>query len=169
MDDQGKRIMTGPHGVDRRALRRNRVLKSALAAYNSQFTTMPCVMRNVSEDGARLEFDELARVPASFVLHVGIDRNESVTLCGHQSGKQTSDEPDGDEIHRRPRQTRLQDVMDRAGNMILVALVPSRPAFNESRDGFLSEGTLVQQSRHRLPVPQTGCGHPRTGSRTCLA
>ena len=73
MDDQGKRIMTGPHGVDRRALRRNRVLKSALAAYNSQFTTMPCVMRNVSEDGARLEFDELARVPASFVLHVGID------------------------------------------------------------------------------------------------
>ncbi len=72
-EDKGGRLEVGQQRTERRASRRSRVLKSGLAAYNEQFSTFPCIVRNVSESGARLDLDELAQVPPSFVLHIGVD------------------------------------------------------------------------------------------------
>ncbi|MEC9342954.1 MAG: PilZ domain-containing protein [Pseudomonadota bacterium] len=58
---------------ERRRSRRQRVLKSGIASFNDDFSTIPCVMRNVTEDGARLDFEALTPLPAHFMLHVGLD------------------------------------------------------------------------------------------------
>lgn len=65
--------MPADRDEERRRSPRRRVLKSGLASYNKDYTTVPCVMRNINADGARLDFDELAAVPSTFTLHVGID------------------------------------------------------------------------------------------------
>ncbi|MCG6857914.1 MAG: hypothetical protein LJE67_07590 [Salaquimonas sp.] len=73
-DTSGQRKVLHPDPDDeRRGSQRHRVLKSGLAAYNKHYSTLPCVMRNESETGARLNFDDLASVPIAFTLHVGVD------------------------------------------------------------------------------------------------
>ncbi|MCB1455405.1 MAG: hypothetical protein KDJ48_01035 [Nitratireductor sp.] len=52
---------------------RQRVLKTAKAAFNDQFSAIPCLMRNVSETGARLVFDNVGLVPRVFTLFVELD------------------------------------------------------------------------------------------------
>lgn len=60
-------------GAEARGGRRQRVLKAAAAAFNLEFSSIPCVVRNISDTGARLEFPAGAAVPAHFVLHFEID------------------------------------------------------------------------------------------------
>jgi hypothetical protein len=59
--------------ADNRASRRQRTLKAALAAFNNECSTIPCVVRNLSETGARLVFEKGAAPPAHFVLHIELD------------------------------------------------------------------------------------------------
>jgi len=59
--------------AEKRAARRQRVLKAAVAAFNMEFSTIPCVVRNLSETGARLEFNEGAAAPERFVLQIELD------------------------------------------------------------------------------------------------
>lgn len=56
-----------------RTARRQRVLKSARASFNDEFSAVSCVMRNVSETGAKLEFEEIVVLPRSFTLYVDLD------------------------------------------------------------------------------------------------
>lgn len=55
-----------------RALR-TRVLKGAHAAFNQEFSAIPCVVRDMSDTGARLQFDEGWFVPPLFTLFVEVD------------------------------------------------------------------------------------------------
>lgn len=52
---------------------RTRVLKGAHAAFNQEFSAIPCVVRDLSETGARLQFDEGWFVPPLFTLFVDVD------------------------------------------------------------------------------------------------
>ncbi len=76
--------------VDRRSARRQRVLKAAVAAFNQEFSTYPCIVRNISDTGAKLEFADPTQVPSSFVLHVELDgfkvECERVWQHGHDCG-----------------------------------------------------------------------------------
>jgi len=60
-------------GEGRRTARRARVLKSAIASFNQNFSSAPCVVRNLSQTGARIEFTDATLVPGQFELHVEID------------------------------------------------------------------------------------------------
>ncbi|PWW04396.1 PilZ domain-containing protein [Hoeflea marina] len=55
-----------------RALRR-RVLKGALVAINHEFSSIPCTMRNLSDTGTRLDFEDGWFVPDRFFLFVDVD------------------------------------------------------------------------------------------------
>ncbi|MEQ8305700.1 MAG: PilZ domain-containing protein [Hoeflea sp.] len=55
-----------------RALR-VRVLKGAHAAFNKEFSAIPCTVRDLSETGAKIEFEGGWFVPEQFTLHVDID------------------------------------------------------------------------------------------------
>ncbi|WP_420408805.1 PilZ domain-containing protein [Hoeflea sp.] len=52
---------------------RVRVLKGAHAAFNKEFSAIPCKLRDLSETGAKLEFEGGWFVPEEFTLHVDID------------------------------------------------------------------------------------------------
>ena len=52
---------------------RTRVLKGAQAAFNQQHSAVPCVVRDLSESGAKIEFDLGWIVPSHFTLFVSLD------------------------------------------------------------------------------------------------
>lgn len=52
---------------------RFKVLKGAHAAFNNEFSAIPCKLRNLSESGARVVFEGGWFAPDRFMLHVDID------------------------------------------------------------------------------------------------
>lgn len=57
----------------RRLSQRRKVLKSGLASFNAGHSTASCLIRDLSETGAKLVFADLSYVPHSFVLVVEMD------------------------------------------------------------------------------------------------
>ncbi|MFK5980331.1 MAG: PilZ domain-containing protein [Rhizobiaceae bacterium] len=53
---------------------RRRVLQGAHAAFNDEFCSVPCLVKNISQTGALLEFKSPDSVPTNFVLHVALDQ-----------------------------------------------------------------------------------------------
>ncbi|MCO6186548.1 PilZ domain-containing protein [Rhizobium sp. L1K21] len=53
--------------------RRSRVLKGAHAAFNHEFSAVPCTVRDESETGAKVQFADGWWVPDHFTLFVEID------------------------------------------------------------------------------------------------
>ncbi|WP_421852805.1 PilZ domain-containing protein [Oricola sp.] len=58
---------------EKRGSRRNRVLKEAFASFNEKFSAVPCVVRDISETGAKLRFMDMAVVPDRFTLVIPLD------------------------------------------------------------------------------------------------
>ena len=58
---------------DRRAEPRHRVLKGGTLSFNKGYGALECVVRNLSEHGARLAFGETSAVPPRFGLRISGD------------------------------------------------------------------------------------------------
>ena len=58
---------------EERKHRRCRVLKRGVIGFAGQYTGLECVVRDISESGARLEMNNLVALPREFVLHIEID------------------------------------------------------------------------------------------------
>lgn len=54
--------------------KRRRVLLGAHAAFNNEFSSVPCRIKNISQTGALLDFDNPDCVPTKFILHVALER-----------------------------------------------------------------------------------------------
>lgn len=52
---------------------RSKVLKGAHIAFNSEFSAIPCTIRNISDSGAQLIVEGGWFIPDRFTLHVEID------------------------------------------------------------------------------------------------
>ncbi|MEX0956740.1 MAG: PilZ domain-containing protein [Rhizobiaceae bacterium] len=52
--------------VERRAVRRHKVLKGATLRFNRGYGALECIVRNLSDNGARLAFGDIAAVPSRF-------------------------------------------------------------------------------------------------------
>jgi len=52
---------------------RHKVLKGAHVAFNSEFSAVPCTIRNMSETGSRIVVEGGWFIPELFMLHVDID------------------------------------------------------------------------------------------------
>lgn len=63
----------GQGELDRRAARRQRVLKGAALRFNRGYGAMECVVRNQSADGALLAFGDTSGVPARFDIAIAGD------------------------------------------------------------------------------------------------
>ncbi|MBL4892982.1 MAG: PilZ domain-containing protein [Rhizobiaceae bacterium] len=53
---------------------RKRVLLGAHATFNNEFSSVPCRVKNISQTGALLEFDNPSCVPTNFILHVALEQ-----------------------------------------------------------------------------------------------
>jgi len=60
----------GAADTDRRSRQRHRVLKGAIIRFNNGYGAFECVVRNLSENGAKLTFGETSAVPAAFELKI---------------------------------------------------------------------------------------------------
>jgi hypothetical protein len=58
-------------GEERRSSQRRRVLFGATLSFNGGYSAFECVVRNVSEGGARLSLAETIGLPATFQLTSG--------------------------------------------------------------------------------------------------
>jgi PilZ domain len=58
---------------ERRSSRRRKVLKAAFITSFGGWLKVPCIVRDQSEDGARLIFEPGHLVPRKFTLHIEID------------------------------------------------------------------------------------------------
>lgn len=59
--------------ADKRRAPRKRVLKGATIAFNDRASTMPCVVRDFSDTGARLRISKGQAVPGHFDLIIEMD------------------------------------------------------------------------------------------------
>jgi hypothetical protein len=55
---------------DRRGMARHRVLKGGMLSFNKGYGALECVVRNLSDSGARLAFGDTAAVPPRFGLRI---------------------------------------------------------------------------------------------------
>lgn len=82
MSQRGKEIVpnrepiddpANPDSADTARPPRTRVLKGAHAAFNQEFSAIPCTLRDISATGAHVVFEGGWFVPDRFMLHVDID------------------------------------------------------------------------------------------------
>jgi len=59
--------------AERRSQQRRRVLKGATIRFNKGYGAFECVVRNLSENGAKLTFGETSAVPAAFELKIAAE------------------------------------------------------------------------------------------------
>jgi hypothetical protein len=59
--------------AERRSQPRHRVLKGAIIRFNKGYGAFECVVRNLSENGAKLTFGETSAVPVAFELKTAGD------------------------------------------------------------------------------------------------
>ncbi|MEZ5817381.1 MAG: response regulator [Hyphomicrobiaceae bacterium] len=59
--------------TDKRAGARSRMLKGGMIAFSGRHATIPCVVRDISEGGARLQVAQSSAVPDTFELIVELD------------------------------------------------------------------------------------------------
>jgi hypothetical protein len=65
---------------DRRTGTRRRVLKGATVSFNNGYSTFECVVRNQSDEGARLSFAETFALPGRFNLSISGDAPREVDV-----------------------------------------------------------------------------------------
>lgn len=63
--------------VDNRRQVRKRMLKGGTIAFNGRHSTMPCVVRDISDTGARLQVSQANAVPDTFELLIDLDGFEA--------------------------------------------------------------------------------------------
>ncbi|MDN5929069.1 MAG: PilZ domain-containing protein [Hyphomicrobiales bacterium] len=71
-----KKVSESPPGADhaeRRSQPRRRVLKGAIIRFNKGYGAFECVVRNLSESGAKLTFGETSAIPVAFDLKIAGD------------------------------------------------------------------------------------------------
>lgn len=78
----------GFQGTERRAAQRHRVLKGATLSFNKGYSAFECVVRNLSDGGARLSLAETFGLPARFRLAiVGDEGGRMAHVVWRRSGE----------------------------------------------------------------------------------
>ena len=62
---------------ERRIAPRRRVLKGAQAAFNDRHCSIPCIVKNISETGARVRSEHVPSIPDTFDLIIDLDGLEA--------------------------------------------------------------------------------------------
>lgn len=113
--------------LDRRQSVRDKVIYGGVAEINERGSTMDCVVRNISEQGACVEFDSTAKLPEQINLAIARKgRSFLARLIWRQANKvglafrmMTSDAPVSDlderlrrsEIKKRQLQRRIKELL----------------------------------------------------------
>jgi len=138
--------------------RRSRALKKGKLIFNRGLRSVPCIVRNLSETGAKLEFEQAYLLPQEFVLQIDLEdfevtcqrRWEDGLRCGVEfiSGK------------RAVGQLRSQTLKSSDD-----ALTEEIDELRDSPDNFFSR-KRVQDEKRRDEAEQPSRGARRTANTT---
>lgn len=67
--------------VERRSELRRKAFKGGVITFNRGYSAYECVVRNLSEHGARLVFGDMAAVPHAFELAIGAEAARKAQIC----------------------------------------------------------------------------------------
>ncbi|OCW57211.1 hypothetical protein AWJ14_11525 [Hoeflea olei] len=131
---------------------RKRVLKGATAAFNHEFSAIPCLLREISDTGARLIFEGGWFAPDRFTLHVALDgykvECERVWQRGSECGVRFLGER---QVIGKPRQQ---------------VLTPEALPDEDDTTASAAPAPWGQKSEPPLPLPAGGPRRPGFGRRT---
>jgi hypothetical protein len=72
---------------ERRSSPRRRVLKGAIVLYGNRNITLPCMVRDLSDSGARIRVEGSIAAPDKFILMIELDGFEADCEVVNRSGK----------------------------------------------------------------------------------
>ncbi|MCQ8781263.1 PilZ domain-containing protein [Mangrovibrevibacter kandeliae] len=75
-----------PDGAERRTALRTRTLKRAKILFNNHFSTIDCIVRNISDTGALLTLDESVHLPKAFDVRVGEEKDHRPAKLVYRRG-----------------------------------------------------------------------------------
>lgn len=129
--------------AEARATQRRRVIKGGLIAYSSRHVTCPCVVRDLSDTGARLQVHRAMEVPDTFELIIELDGFEAQCVVAWRTDKEI-----GVKFRAEPRQVapkRIQIVSDLEK--------PTQPSIRRKDAVTASGDRPVPAPRHEPPAP----------------
>jgi len=104
---------------DKRRAPRKRVLKGATIAYNDRSSTMSCVVRDISETGARLRLPKGQIAPGRFDLFIELDGVEVPCAVAWRRGEEIGVSFEAPPIRGTPRRAQVVTAVTRGAPSLL--------------------------------------------------
>ena len=104
---------------DKRRAPRKRILKGATIAFNDRSSTMSCVVRDISDTGARLRLTKGQVVPSRFELFIDIDGIEVPCAVAWRRGDEVGVVFEAPPTRVTPRRMQVVTATDRGPPSLL--------------------------------------------------
>jgi hypothetical protein len=104
---------------DKRRAPRKRVLKGATIAFNDRASTMSCVVRDISDTGARLRLSKGQVAPARFDLFIELDGIEVPCAVAWRRGEEVGVVFEAPPVRGTPRRAQVVTAVTRAAPSLL--------------------------------------------------
>lgn len=98
---------------DKRRAPRKRVLKGATIAFNNRSSTLSCMVRDISETGARLRISQGQAVPARFDLLIEVDGLEAPCTVAWRRGEDIGVTFDAPPSKGKPMRAQVVSALER--------------------------------------------------------
>ena len=94
--------MTASTATANRAFQRRRIIKGGTIAYSDRRLTIPCVVRDIAEAGAKLKVNRIEEVPDTFDLIIDLDGFESSCIVVWRKDREIGVRFVTEPVHRTP-------------------------------------------------------------------
>lgn len=102
-------------GQDKRRTPRKRMLKGATIAFNNRSSTQSCMVRDISDTGARLRVGPGQAVPAHFDLLIELDGIEASCTVAWRRGEEIGVTFDAPPTRGKPLRVQVVNAIERGG------------------------------------------------------
>ncbi len=138
--------------VEARFSVRKRTLKAAYAAFNEQVNSIVCVVRNQSETGAKLEFEDFRLIPERFWLHIELDGIKVICTRVWQVGRFCGVKFSGEKIVTRLHRVQVLQTSEEALSRHALKEIEAR----ERSPSGETQQEMPMRSRKVAPRPVFG-------------
>ncbi len=138
--------------------RRARALKKGKLLFNRGLRSVPCIIRNLSETGAKLEFEQAYLLPAEFILQIDLEDFEVTCERRWEEGLRCGVEFISE---KRPVSKQREQVLKSSDE----ALGERIDAHRDSPDDFFSRQRVMNERETAAPEQPARTARPAASSK----
>lgn len=138
--------------------RRARALKKGKLLFNRGLRSVPCIIRNLSDTGAKLEFEQAYLLPQEFVLQIDLEDFEVTCERRWEEGLRCGVEFISE---KRPVGKLRAQILQSSDD----ALKEDIDELRDSPDNFFSRKRVIDEKAQAAPEQPTRAARPATGSK----